>query len=269
MRNIGRMIFVFMMTFAFASSLTLAQTPQPKVDPHDLSGNWDRSSRSGAFGVVPTRGRGQPAQPAVEAPFTTDGKARYDENKPGHGPKATNGPEWNDPIGKCEPLGLIRHLETEVAAPHSTFEIVQMPDRILQLFEYRHDWREIWLDGRKLPTLKDVDPAWNGYSVGHWEGDTLVVETMGLDERSWLDNLGYPHSEDAHLEERYRRVDADTLELVMTLNDPATYTRPLVSNKKLFKLNQKKPEEWRPQIYCVPSEEFSLYENIRYGGVSK
>ena len=168
-----------------------------------------------------------------------------------------------------EPLGLVRHLNLEVGAPHSTLEIVQIKDRVLQFFEYRHDWREIWTDGRNLPTLKDVDPGWNGYSVGKWEGNTFVVETMGLDDRSWLDNLGYPHSEEAQLEERYRRVDADTLELTETVTDPAMYTKPLVSDRKLYKLNRAKATKWRPQIYCVPSEEFTLYEKIRYGGLNK
>jgi hypothetical protein len=250
------------------SSALMAQSGAV-FDPRDISGNWDRSSRSGVFGVVPAGARGQQPQSAPEAPFTGEGKTRYDENKPGHGPKATNGPEWNDPIGKCEPLGLVRHLNTEVGVPHSALEIVQLPGRVIQFFEYRHDWREIWADGRTLPTLKEVDPSWNGYSVGRWEGDTFVVETVGLDERSWIDNLGYPHSEDARLEERYRRVDADTLELTETITDPVTYTRTLVSDRKLFKLNRTKAAKWRPQIYCVPSEEFTLYELIRYGGVSK
>ncbi len=262
MKFIGSLAAIFI-----ASSALIAQTGTT-FDSHDISGNWDRSSRSGVFNVVPPAGRGQ-QQPAVEAPFTPEGKAKFDEAKPGHGPRATNGPEWNDPIGKCEPLGLVRHLNLEVGAPHSTMEIVQIKDRVLQFFEYRHDWREIWTDGRSLPTLKDVDPGWNGYSIGKWEGNIFVVQTMGLDDRSWLDNLGYPHSEEARLEERYRRVDADTLELTETIVDPAMYTKPLVSDRKLFKLNRAKATKWRPQIYCVPSEEFTLYEQIRYGGLNK
>ena len=82
------------------------------------------------------------------------------------------------------------------------------------------------MDGRTLPALEDTYPKWNGYSVGRREGDTLVVDSVGFDERTWLDKFGYPHSEEMRLEERYRRIDANTLELTMTVFDPVAYTEP-------------------------------------------
>ena len=184
---------------------------------------------------------------------------------PGYGPRRST--RRNDPLGRCEPLGLPRHLNAEVIEPHNTFEIVQLPRRILQFFEYRHDWREIWMDGRTLPPLESIEPKWNGFSVGRYEGDTLVVTSHGFDERSWVDKFGYPHSEQMRLEERYRRVDENTLELVMTITDPVVYTKPWASDVKRFTLNRAKANGWDEQIYCVPAEEFQFQKLIDSGNV--
>ena len=81
---------------------------------------------------------------------------------------------------------------------------------------------------------------WYGHSVGHWEGDTLVVESIGFNDKSWMDGAGHPHSEAMHVVERYRRVDHDTLELTMTIDDPKAYTKPWLSKSpKTFKLAPK------------------------------
>jgi hypothetical protein len=121
------------------------------------------------------------------------------------------------------------------------------------------------MDGRALPTMKDADPKWNGYSVGRWDGNTLVVESIGFDDRTWIDKFGYPHSSEMRLEERYRRVDAETLELVMTITDPVVYARPWSSDTKRMKLNREKATRWDEQIYCVPSEEFPFQRLIQSG----
>src|ERR1051326_2938042 len=97
------------------------------------------------------------------------------------------------------------------------FELIQTQDRVLQHMQFHDVWRTIWTDGRELP--KNPDPAWWGYSVGKWEGDTFVVESIGYDDRTWLDHFGSPHSDEMRLEERYRRIDPDHLELTMTLTD--------------------------------------------------
>jgi hypothetical protein len=144
---------------------------------------------------------------------------------------------------------------------------VHAGDRIFQFFEYRHDWREIWMDGRELPEIEDLPLRWNGHSVGRWEGDTLVVESVGFDDRSWLDKLGYPHSDQMHVEERYRRVDSGTLELVVTVTDPVVYTRPWRSDTKRFELNRAKHDDWDEQIYCIPAEEMSFQDLIGTGNV--
>jgi hypothetical protein len=238
---------------------------QPEFDPRDLSGHWDRSSSIESFANTPggTRGVEQPG--SREAPFTPAGRAAFDANKPGYGPRRAMA--RNDPMGRCEPLGLVRNLVAEIVAPHATFEIVQTPTRILQMFEYRHDWREIFMDGRALPEGADLYPKWNGFSVGRFEGDELIVESVGFDGRSWLDKLGYPHSEGMRVEERYRRIDAETLELVVTITDPAFYTEPWRSDAKTFRLNRAKAARWDEQIYCIPAEEMTYQDLVGTGNV--
>ena len=95
------------------------------------------------------------------------------------------------------------------------------------------------MDGRAVPSGEDLvslGQAWYGHSVGQWQGDTLVVQTVGLDDRAWVDLFGYPKSSEARVEERYRRVDAETLEIELTLYDPQVYAAPWVSDTKTWKL---------------------------------
>ena len=85
-------------------------------------------------------------------------------------------------------------------------------------------YRQIFMDGRELP--KDPNPTWWGYSVGHWEGGTLVVQSAGFNDRSWLDFSGHPHTEDLRVTERFQRRDFGHMQLQVTLEDPKTFTRP-------------------------------------------
>ena len=123
------------------------------------------------------------------------------------------------------------------------------------------------MDGREFPSIDELGPRWQGYSIGRIEGDTLVVETIGVDSRTWLDKFGYPHSEEMRLEERYRLLDADTLELTMTVIDPVVYAEPFESDRKLFRLDQDKTDDWDEQVYCVPEEEFAFQQLIGSGNV--
>ena len=90
----------------------------------------------------------------------------------------------------------------------------------------------------------------------------MVVESIGFDDRSWLDKLGYPHSDELRLEERYRRLDADTMELTMTVVDPIIYSEPFESDPKIFQLNRGKANTCDEQIYCVPAEELSYQDLV-------
>ena len=108
-------------------------------------------------------------------------------------------------------------------------EFVFTQGRILQLFQWGRTLRELWTDGRKLPTGDNLDllgPSWFGISVARWEGNTLVVETTGFDERAWPDQYGHPLSFDAKITERYTRVGPNTIDATMTIDDPKNYTGP-------------------------------------------
>jgi hypothetical protein len=80
------------------------------------------------------------------------------------------------------------------------------------------------MDGRALP--KDPNPTWFGYSVGHWDGDTLVVDTAGMNDKTWIDSGGHPHSEDLHVTERFKRLDFGHINLEIKIDDPKAYTKP-------------------------------------------
>jgi hypothetical protein len=104
------------------------------------------------------------------------------------------------------------------------FEIVQLRDRVLILFEKDYAVSHIWTDGRKLP--EEPDPTYMGQSVGRWDGDTLVVETIGLKDITWLDRQGHPHSDALHVTGRFRRVNHDRLQIDWTFDDPKAFTKP-------------------------------------------
>ena len=103
-------------------------------------------------------------------------------------------------------------------------EIVQSAARVVMMFEGNNQWRVIYLDGREHPD--GAPPKWMGHSVGRWEGDTLVNETVGLNELTWLDSMGTPHSDALRVEERIRRVARDRLDMAFVFDDPKAFTRP-------------------------------------------
>jgi len=137
-------------------------------------------------------------------------------------------------------------------------EIANLPGRVLMLFEYDHFVRNIFTDGREH--AKDLPGTWMGDSTGKWEKDTLVVDTTGFNDKTWLGATGYPHSEDMRVTERYRRVDHDTILYNITVDDPKAYTRPIVGPQRTMKLRPKAEME---ELVCVWSEENSFAKRIR------
>jgi len=250
------------------SSVLMAQGAP--FNPKDFTGTWLRSAGDRGF----TNARGE------VPPFTPEGQKRFDANKPSRGrilgsPEAAARTEEhigrrravppalsNDNIGQCNPLGIPRLLfEPE------PFEIIQTNDKVMQFFQWAWTFREMWTDGR-VPDMSLLPIRWYGYSSGKWDGDTLVVTSVGFDERAWLDFYGYPFSEQMRLEERYRRVAPDRLELTLTVTDPVIYTKPFQSDTKVFTLLTKE----RLTIYgwtglqenlCVPLEEADFNRTIR------
>src|SRR5258705_1704843 len=114
------------------------------------------------------------------------------------------------------------------------FKFLQTPGETVVMFEEFHKSGKIHTEGRKLPV--DPDPAWYGYSVGRWEGETFVVETAGFKEGSWLDNNGHPHTEALRTTERFRRINFGHMEADVTIADPKPYSRPWKSDTMRFTL---------------------------------
>jgi len=215
----------------FAAALPLAQMkpwnnaglsgppsgPAGPAPRRDLSGTWD----AGNAGIQPTG--------HVAAPFTPRGEQMAKANKPGNGSRLVSVNDDNDPLSTMgDPTGFPRIVLYELRP----FQIVQTSNQVLILYMFEKRWRVIWTDGRALPP--NPDPRWYGYSVGRWIDDsTLVVNTLGTDDRTWLDNAGNPHSNSLRVEERYRRVNQRTMELTVTLNDPVVYTKPWVPVDKM------------------------------------
>ena len=235
--------------------------PAPR---RDLSGIWNAPEADGALQVS-----GVLEHPALEAPrgqgveggrtdetrimrplhYTPLGLEALKANKPS-GPSVRQVPAVlaNDPADSCDPLGFPYMEFWEFR----TINLVQTAKQMIILSPFYGNYRVIWTDGRELP--KDPEPRWNGYSVGKWVDDyTFVVETTGLNPKSWLDHAGRPHSEDLRVEERFHRVDHDNMEITVTIFDPKFYTEPWQGLNK-FPLHLLPSDFDIPELLCSPTE---------------
>jgi hypothetical protein len=131
-----------------------------------------------------------------------------------------------DPGARCLPLGPTRTWQVNLP-----FQIIQAPNTVAVLYESQRTFRLIYTDGRGHPEIVYNYPEWTGHSVGRYEGDTLVVETVGINPRANLDNAGHEHSDKLRLEDRIRRKDAKTLEWQITFHDPVFFTEPFTLSK--------------------------------------
>jgi hypothetical protein len=159
---------------------------------------------------------------AIDVPFTPAGLEKFKERR------ATLSKD--DPEGFCLPPGVPRYTGT----PYP-FQMIQLSDRLVILYEgATHMYRVIFMDGRKHTDPAKLNPTWMGESIGWWEGnDTLVVDTVGFNGRTWLDYVGHPASEKLHVVEKYRRPDFNTLAYEATIEDPEFYTKPWTTSFKI------------------------------------
>ena len=228
------------------SSLTLAQTTEqsgesgatqskPAVPASDLSGVW---MAEGAPNALLTATNEEP-------PMTAWGQAQFKNAAAQKIPP--RGQSNNDPYSRCDPPGVPR-----VYLLDGPLEIIQTQNRVFIFYEEGHYWREIWMDGRALP--KNPDPAYMGYSVGRWADETLIVDTIGFNDKTWLDNVGHPHSDALHMVERFKRVDADTLQITFMFDDPKAYEKPWTAAPRILKA---KPGRELLESFCVQNDSHS------------
>lgn len=181
---------------------------QAPIQTHDLSGVWNAERSAYPF-----------ASFGMNVPMTPWGLAQFNAAKPSQGPHGVTLKETNDMVYQCYSPGM-PYIYLQVFP----MQIVQTPNELIELFEYDHSVRHIYLDRSTHPA--DLTPTYMGDSIGHWEGDTLVVDTVGLNDKRWLDRVGHPTSDQMHIIERIRRTDANTLQVDLTFDDPKAYTKP-------------------------------------------
>jgi hypothetical protein len=185
----------------------LAPPPKAPDGKPDLSGIWniqDNAGQSQFIDIAPSVQGGLPYRPGM----ADLAKAR------------SAPPKTSEPITRCLPIGIVeRHTWLG-----GLKKIVQVPGLVLMLNEYNSSFRQIFTDGRPLPAVEML--AWDGYSTGRWEGDTLVVDTTGFRDGQWLDTEGNPLTDAAKITERFHRVDFGHLEIEITVDDSKAYTRP-------------------------------------------
>src|SRR5712691_10354608 len=200
--------------------------PAPR---HDISGIWDPGiDPTRVLGVLGASAVPEDGKPEHELPYTPLGREALNRTKPTSGVRSVLPADTNDPVFYCDPQGMPREDLYELR----TIQILPARLRVVILYQFGKVWRVVWTDGRELP--KDPEPRWYGYSVGKWEDDyTFVVQTSGIDERTWVDRAGRPHSDDLRVEERFHRVNQSILELTVTIDDPKAYTKPWVPRNKL------------------------------------
>ena len=197
-----------------------APTPRAADGHPDLSGLWEMYSESDNPRLL--LDIATDLKPG-EVPFLPSAQATYQQRM------ANNSKDH--PGAQCLPSGIPE--KDTVPAP---YKIVQTPDLIVILYESRTIYRQIFTDGRPLPS--DPNPAWQGYSVGRWDGDTLVVDSAGFNDKTWLDMAGHPASDALHVTERFTRRDLGHMDLAITINDPKSYSKPWSVAAKVHLLPQ-------------------------------
>ena len=215
-------------------------TPRTRDRKPDFSGLWlpenDPATRGTNGELLPKLfidiGRGlQPAELTMQ-PWAAQIMAERDRNF-----------QADDPLTTCKPIGGPR-----LNALPAPIKIVQIPGLVVLMHEQEHLFRQVYTDGRKLP--EDPLPSSLGYSTARFEGDVLVVETIGFNDRGWLDVIGHPFSDKLRLKERFRRPTFGRLEVQMTIDDPKAYPKPFTVTQSMLLL----PDTDLLEYFCAENE---------------
>ena len=228
-------VAVFLLIATLALPFTLFAQTAPHSGPakaHAAASSAARPDLSGVWFIDEYHRNLLPKEDPPFQPWAADlFKKRQQESEnrtPDSGP---------DPTEKCIPPGIPR----EMLQPFP-WEIVYARDRVIMIFEYQSLVRQIFTDGRGHP--KDLEPTYMGHAIGKFEGDALVIDTVGFNDKTWLDPMGLPHSDAMHVTERIRRVDHNTLVDEYTIDDPKAYTKRWKAQRSF----QLKPD-WQIQEY--------------------
>ncbi len=208
-------------------------TPRQPDGKPDLGvgGVWTIESDNRLFGVRRGgTGREQEVTPAEQA-MRPEVRERYREQLAAGKLRTMERDLFDPAIRACAPFGTSRIIQQS-----RPFEVLHVPGRVILRYEQEHWIRDVWMDGRGHPDFSITPSTWAGHSIGHWDGDTFVVDTTGFNGLTNLDSPGHPHSESLRLVQRYTRVDYNTLEVQLTVHDPEIYTRPVTSNTLVYKL---------------------------------
>ncbi len=239
------------------TALALAQDGDPSDTTRaveeqggDLSGVWTgyRAEGQGRFAGW--------AFSAELPPMTPWARARFEAAKPTFGPNSFSVADTNDPVYACYPPGTPR-----IYFHPFPMEIVQTPGRVFMVFEYDHLIRQIYTDSREHRT--DLSPSWMGDATGYWEGDTLVVETVNFNDKTWIDRRGVPHSAELRIIERFRRIDEDRLVIDITVEDPIAFTETWTGQRHY------RTVDWEiEEFICMDNVGYAAFESslIDYDG---
>ncbi len=182
-----------------------APAPRLPNGQPDLSGIWEPNGNRYVQNLAADLKPG-------DVPFQPWAKALADQ-------RADGSHERENPDANCLPQGVPR-----IDAAPPPWKVVQTPGYMVIIYEAMNLWRQIFLDGREL--AEDFTPSWMGYSIGKWDGDTLVVDTTGFNGKAWLDQPGKPSTDALHVIERFRRKDFGHMDIQITIDDPKAYTKP-------------------------------------------
>jgi hypothetical protein len=256
MRNFLMGLFLTLVVASAGLFVARAQTTAPSSAKSrtqskipDFSGYWgysDSHPSGQTFSISDPNGR-KAGTPEDDTPYKPATLAKLRAERPESGPNATFENTTDPRLKYCDPVGFPR-----IYLVPTRFRFEQHPNVVYMMYEYGPFWRPIAMNRAHL---EDPGPSWWGDSIGRYEGDTLVIDTIGFNDKTWIDHVGRSHSDALHLVERFRRIDHDTLELDLTFDDPKAYERPW-NGTKIFALTQS--ESWDPYS-CSMSE----YEHFR------